>query len=538
MERAKEALLLLAVDPGLKGVLIAGGPGTAKTILARSFRALAGEEVPFVEAPLGMTEESLLGGVDFERTLRTGRRCLFPGLLARADGGVLFVDEVNLLEPWQAHVIGAGFASRFALIGTYDPREGPVAAALRDAVGLHVDAGELATREERAELMKRVLRIDPAWAEETVRLRARIAAARRRLGRVVLGQENLRQLSAAALSAGVEGHRADLLAARAARARAALMGRDRVEAEDLQTALEMVVLPRAARGSEAAARHREPAPTERGEAAEMMLEPMEAAEPRGVFDVESRCAAAGKAVTVRKNAGRGRYIRPVADRRRGGAVALEATVRAAAGNGGPLLRVKPRDLRFKQFRRKSGVLAIFAVDASGSMALNRIQQAKGALLRLLRKAYVHRDRIALISFRGREAELLLPPSRSVERAARAVERLAVGGGTPLGAALHQALEVARGKGCGAGPVLLALLTDGRANVAMNGLGVWEEIEELGAAIQTHRVQTVVIDTARDFAGDGEGQRVARLLGGRYLRLEPTAAAAEVMSGLVESVRRR
>ena len=163
------------------------------------------------------------------------------------------------------------------------------------------------------------------------------------------------------------------------------------------------------------------------------------------------------------------------------------------------------------------MLTIFVVDSSGSMAVSRMGQAKGALIRLLQKAYIYRDTVALISFRGDRAEVLLPPTRSVELAKRALDGLAVGGGTPLAAGLKAALELATRK-MDASRTLMVLLTDGRANV-----GVPEELEQACAALRAKRVTSVVIDNRERFAATGETERLADLLAGRHVCLNRPAS---------------
>lgn len=193
------------------------------------------------------------------------------------------------------------------------------------------------------------------------------------------------------------------------------------------------------------------------------------------------------------------------------------------------------DLRFKRFARREGVLYICAVDASGSMAVNRIRQAKGALSGLLRRSYVNRDRVALVAFGGRGAELLLRPSQSCALAKRRLDELPVGGATPLPAGLRRSLEVARSAARrGAGRIVLLVFTDGRANVPLGpaaGAGARAkkiacEIEQLGAALRALGVASVVVDTRRNYGARGEGESLARSLGGRYVRL-PVSGEGEL-----------
>jgi len=187
------------------------------------------------------------------------------------------------------------------------------------------------------------------------------------------------------------------------------------------------------------------------------------------------------------------------------------------------------DLRFKRYKRRSGTLFIIVVDASGSMALNRMAQAKGALTRLLQNAYRNRDRVSLIGLRGQGADLILPPTRSVELGKRVVDAMPVGGATPLAAGLVKALDVARdARMRDNSEVLIVLFTDGRANVSLrqqnqsepvsNDKSISDELREIGVVFTREGVRSVVVDTKSKFVGAGEGRALADLLGGRYLYL--------------------
>lgn len=203
------------------------------------------------------------------------------------------------------------------------------------------------------------------------------------------------------------------------------------------------------------------------------------------------------------------------------------------------------DLRYRRFKRAAATLFLFAVDASGSMALNRLAQAKGAMLRLLQDAYVHRDQVALVTFRRQSATLLLAPTRSVELAKRLVEAIPAGGATPLAAGLWKALEVARhARLRGISRTVLFLFTDGRANVSgeaaslrigkgMTGEGkrltLEAELHSVGAALRRQRVAVVLLDTKPKFILHNDARRLAEILGAHYRYLpradERTVAAA-------------
>ncbi|MET0625206.1 MAG: VWA domain-containing protein, partial [Pyrinomonadaceae bacterium] len=285
----------------------------------------------------------------------------------------------------------------------------------------------------------------------------------------------------------------------------------------------------------------------------------EALTPKGV---ESEARARRDASPSRRRAGargstfsaRGRYAGASSVKTGRGTVALDATLRAAAvrrvthevaapgasARVAPWVDVESEALRFKRFKSRVGTVFIFLVDTSGSMAANRIAQAKGALAQLLRRSYVNRDRVALISFREAGAELLLPPSTSASRARALLDALPVGGATPLASGLLRALEVARKTSAeGASRVRLVVFTDGRANVPLAGktsitgdarrerIGV--ELQTLGASLQKARVASLVVDTQHGFTADGRGRSLADALGGEYVRLPRALTESSLVS---------
>ncbi|KQT50471.1 magnesium chelatase ATPase subunit D [Methylobacterium sp. Leaf456] len=245
---------------------------------------------------------------------------------------------------------------------------------------------------------------------------------------------------------------------------------------------------------------------------EVVIEAAQAAIPK---DLLARLLAGGpslrKAEAGRKGAAaasqhKGRPVgsRPGDPRR--GRLDLIATLRTAApwqrlrrGEGETRrVIVAPEDFRIRRFRQRSETTAIFCVDASGSAALERLAEAKGAVELLLAEAYVRRDRVALVAFRGAGAEVLLPPTRSLVRAKRALAGLPGGGGTPLAAGLDAATALGLAVRRAGGTPVVVLLTDGRANVARSGLGgralAGEEALAAGRAIRHHGLRILVIDT--------------------------------------------
>lgn len=595
LELAQQALLLLAVEPRLRGIAVGAPAGAGKSSLARGMRDLlctGDRSVPFVELPLGVDEAGLLGGLDIEATLRAGKRVARAGALARADGGILYADQVNLLpdaiinpliaaiDTGEVRLEREGLSiqspARFVFIGSYDPAEGLPRRHLLDRLGLLLVLPRAMNEQARAEVVRRNL--DPAaaqaYADDLDLLRGLVQAAREQLPRVRIADEQIEQLVAMAALCGVEGHRADAFAVYAACAAAALGLRDHVEQEDLELAVRLVILPRATRlppppepppdeeppppppsnadDDTSDAPPEPPSDDELTIPPEQVLSALAAELPVELEQLPFRALRRGKTGSRGTVAGkRGRHIRSIPGDPRRGRIDVSATLRAAApfqplrrsqaGTDAASARVLLRgdDLRIKQYRSKAGALFLFAVDASGSMALHRMRQAKGAVHALLQKAYVHRDRVALLAFRGQSAELLLPPSQSVELARRALDLLPTGGGTPLAAALLAAIEVAQqARARGIMQTVLVLLTDGRANVGLRAgrEGVAEELQTLGRAVVAAGIQTIVVDTQRTYLSRGEARKLAEWLAGEYVYL-PNAQGEQIAALAVDRVER-
>ena len=570
LDAPRLALMLLAIEPRLRGVAFAGPAGSGKSALLHGLHALL-PDLPFEQLPIGADDEALLGGLDLEATLARGTRVVRTGLLARADGGVLAVEDCNLLPESAANQLLGALDSgevriereglslrspcRLRLVATFDPAEGSPRAHLLDRLGLIVALPRPGAAAARAEVVRRHLSpAEDLWQEDLGLLRDVVATARAGLAEVELGDRQARELAAAALAFGVQGHRADLFAQLVARASAALALRDRVEREDLELAVRFVLAPRATRNADATppeppqppteAPPPPPDPTREDATHDGLPEPDEmqlgdevlAALATDLPDVLAtlpfRAAHGGRSGSRGSTDGRrGRHVASVPGTPREGRLDVIATLRIAARGqrlraphparvGGRIV-VRAEDLRVKRFRDKAGALFLFAVDASGSMALNRMRQAKGAVHALLERAYVNRDRVALMSFRGQGAELLLPPTGSVELLRRAVDQIPTGGGTPLAATLVAALDVAQqARRRGLQNVVLVLLTDARANVGLKAdrAGVEDELRQLAMAAAATGLKSLVIDTQRSYLSQGSAQKLASWLGGQYLYL--------------------
>jgi len=554
-DEAKLALLLAAAEPAIGGVLLRGQKGSAKTTLARGLARLLADEAPFVELPIGTTEDRLVGSIDLAAALTGGEVRFSPGLLAAAHGGVLYVDEVNLLPDHLVDVlldvavsgvnrveregISHTHPSRFVLIGSMNPEEGDLRPQLLDRFGLAADVTAPTDPGERAEAVRRRMAFDAdpaafaaAWPDEA--LPANPAAA--------LPPALVHTVSTLCASVGAEGLRADLVICRAAVALAGLEGRAEATVDDVRRVASLALAHR---------RRRQPfddpgmSQDEIDEALEQTTqppddEPQRVASPDDPPDRVSRLEAPRTVATGggRRSVVEGARGRLVGDRAPSGplgSVAVGPTIRAAAArrsgtvdarrsgtvDAGPL--VATADVREAVREERAGNLVILAVDASGSMgAETRMEAAKGAVLGLLLDAYQRRDRVALVTFRGDDAEVALRPTGSVEVARARLTELPTGGRTPLAAGISTALGLAQHPG---DRPLLVLVSDGRATAAPEGIDPLVAAKEAAAAVRRQGVPAVVVDAEDGHTRLGLAAELAEAMGARYLTLPQFTAAS-------------
>lgn len=683
----KLALLLNVIDPTVGGVVIMGHRGTGKSTAVRALadllpqisrvkgcafgcdpedaeahcdecrdRDLDGQRlptekssVPVVNLPLGATEDRVCGSLNVEKALSEGIRAFEPGLLARANRGFLYIDEVNLLEDHLIDVLldvavtgrntveregmSLEHPARFVLVGSGNPEEGELRPQLLDRFGLHV----MITTEEDLDSRVAIVEARDGFTSDPTaflmkfksaqeQLRRRLRRASTLLPEVSVSRDILRNIAGLCARLRIDGHRGEITITRAARALAAFEGRRVVTEDDVRRVATMSLRHRL---------RRDPLdPTDGGERVEQALDtvfetpgiddgnaltmkegdepganggrapmrsrakshaapraspgvaPNSNGGPNGQSELDDRTRISApprlgyrisdglgdafssqmerrssrdlniSRASRRKSSGsssssdtHGRYVRAVTHRTVSRRLAIDATLRAAAleqatlqsslgtGHGGRRFVAKSA-LRYKRFSRRRGKLYIIAVDTSGSMAIDRLSHAKGALQDLLRKSYVNRDRVALISFGGDGASVIMPPGGSVTRAGRLLDSLAVGGSTPLPAALQRAAAVAsRASQGGVENIELLLFTDGRANVPLTSCDdgdivsrrrlIETEIESAGESLRRLGVSIAVVDTQNRFTSPGEGTALATRLGAQYLYLSPLSSLSSL-----------
>ena len=576
---------LFAVDPvGLGGVALRSPACDNRDQWLALLKSLLPTQTPLRRVPLNINDTALLGGLDLGATLQAGKPIALRGLLSQADGGVLVLAMAERMSLSSAARFGSVLDTGMVAL----QRDGLDTSAKASLGLVALDEGASDDEQMPAGLADRLaFRLlmgaqdedeeGPEWTAQEV------LNARERLSQVTIDDEAVQALCAAALALGIDSLRASVFAVRVARAAAALAGSNTVEEEHTGVAARLVLAPRATRLPPAAPPENEAqdTPAENQESlskpdapdaenkdesnadddqeetqdedpglpenlAELVLEAAQAAIPSGLLARlkmgqlhRAKTPTSGSAGALQKNALRGR---PVGARkgepRAGQRINVLETLRAAAPwqklrqrqqapTDGQIQRivVRKEDFHVTRFRQSGQTTTVFVVDASGSSALNRLAEAKGAVELLLADCYVRRDSVAVLAFRGQTAELILPPTRSLARAKRSLAGLPGGGGTPLANAIDAAILLAdqlRKKG---ETPIVVLLTDGKGNIARDGRpGRAQAAADALAAATEMRLRgfsTLLVDTSPQ--AQDAAKNLAQAMGAQYLAL-PYAGA--------------
>ena len=620
----KRALLLNVVDPTIGGVLIKGERGTAKSTGARALidllptirvvencpfrcdpddpvilcpycreKLVSGQRLVAVERsirlvnlPIGTTEDRLLGTIDIEKALKTGHKAFEPGLLAEAHRGILYVDEVNLLNDQivdlfldaaasgmnvvEREGISFSHASRFILVGTMNPEEGDLRPQLLDRFGLSVTIEGIHSLDERVEIIKRRLAFeqDPEgfrarWADADAELARNNVSAKALLPRVAFTENLLQTAAKLAEAMETDGHRADIVMMKTARANAAFEGRGKVAFEDLQLAARLA-LPHRVKKS----------PLRKGEMnQERVKEILDQSASAGSSDEEwapihqnkpkhssqtrnftspvecvTHLCSGSKLLrpqipwhrlVLGSHPGR-RFVLP--NPRKGGSVrgsrllqpgespadlSVIGTLCAAApyqqtrgANGS--LKFDWDDLRLRKRSRKTGLSLMMIVDSSASMRANdSMSTTKGIMEALFEDLYLRRDKLGIITFRHTNAEVVLPLSYNLREAVHSIEALPVGGRTPLAAGLDLGIRLLmqeKRKNRETLPVML-VFSDGRPNVSCFGGDPLDEAMFYAGEVKRQGIQAILVDSEFNPMATGYGFEIAQRMDAAYLTMD-------------------
>ncbi len=637
-EKMKKTLILNAINPKIGGVLIRGEKGTAKSTAVRALAGLLPEmevvegcvfgcnphnknemcedcleklqhgklntavrKMRVVDLPVSTTEDRAVGTLDIEHAIKKGEKRFEPGVLAAAHRGILYVDEVNLLDDHIVDVLldsaamgvntvereGVSYShpASFILVGTMNPEEGELRPQLLDRFGLCVDIEGIHEAPARVDVIKRRqgYENDPEqfaseWQESEIELCDRIVNAKNLHPQVQISDDMLELIAQICIDMHVDGHRADITMMKTATTIAAYHDRTAVTEEDVKEAAELVLSHRMRRKpfeeqtdyqdklDESLNKQKEKQ-QEKEQEQEKQPEHSEHKEQPGqqeqneqnseddedkqeVPDASSEITfemdepyqvkhlspghdkmnrkGSGRRTKTRTDSRSGRYVKSTIPHEKTSDIAFDATFRAAAPHqlnrekDGMAIAIRQPDIREKVRERKIGNTILFVVDASGSMgAQQRMSAAKGAILSLLIDAYQKRDRVGLIAFKGNSAELILPPTSSVELARKYLQNMPTGGKTPLPHGLMKGYEVIQSelrRDPDAYPFFI-LISDGRANVCLHGESALEETLEIASHIKAEGIHSTVIDTEVGAIRFGFARQISDALGARHLKLE-------------------
>jgi magnesium chelatase subunit D len=539
------AARLFALAPRVfKGMTLRGASPAREALVVA-----LGDALPLRRLPGHVDDERLLGGIDLAASLSAGRPIRQIGLIEESTGGALIAGMAERMDASiagrLAQALDDGQTALVLLDDATEPEEAPPA-SLTERLAFACDV----THSRRWQ----GITLDPPAGTL-----ADVAP---------LDDAALTALASTAEALGVDSVRALIHTGEAARGLAALAGRSVTNTSDHAGAVRLVLAPRATRlppeeAPEAPPEPPEPPPPDGSpedqsnsdqqqsepDLSDLLVEAAKAAIPADLLaslaqGKAPRRAGSSGSGQKRKAATRGKPLGARPGMPRGGhKLALIDSLRAAvpwqqvrrreqrADADAPII-MRKEDLRIRRFEERTARVTIFAVDASGSAAAARLAEAKGAVELMLGQAYVTRSEVALVAFRGDNAELLLPPTRSLTRARRALAELPGGGGTPLAMGLNAAREVAESVIARGRSAALVILTDGRANIAADGTPgrpqAKVDAEAAARAIAARGIEALVVDIS---ARPGpEGAALAAALEGRFLAL-PRADARMLQAAI-------
>jgi magnesium chelatase subunit D len=575
-EKLKEALILNAINPAIGGVLIFGEKGTAKSTAVRGLKNILGlissnKEVPLIELPLSTTEEMIVGTINIPNTLKSEQIQIEYGLLHKANGGIIYIDEVNLLEDHLVDVILDAAAmgvnrieregishehpANFILIGTMNPEEGELRPQLLDRFGI---SAKIKTETEvpiRKEIVCRRLEWEEEkqgfadnWRPEENSIGESIEKARQLLPKVSLSEKYLELAISLALQAKVEGHRVDIIICKTAKTLAALSGRKEVNEKDIYRAAEYALnhrtdsLPTPPSNespedpTENEAQNETPSPQSGSQSQSFQTEQPPATQNFETLDIITNAAqnnVSGKTIDPKHKVLRGKVIGAVdsnINTANQSEIAFFPTLIKSIRRGKKKLsEIDTSDLRFK--RRISGrkELHVLVIDTSASMGTSqRLSYAKGLMQRILKNDYQKKNYVAVVGTQGDKANVVLKPTRNFLQIDQVMSSIKAKGRTPLLHAIDSALNLVESfhRQNKFLTNLLVVISDGKMNVPFRN-SITEDLQWLGKRIKKLDLNNFIVDSNQKYNRSFLLQKMVNIFDGRYMAMEDTLLLGKI-----------
>ena len=577
--RWQDALLIakiLTIDPGgLGGVWLKSSVGPVRDYWLDYFKRVVDTQIPVIKIPHHTDETALLGGLDLLQTLQLQHKVYTQGLLSQAASGVVILSMAERLQVHTAACITQAFDATYqfgliALDESMGSEEEQLLPRIQERLAFKIEFDDLSYRACQAEYQPNV-----------------IEKFRESFAQIEVPDVAIEAITTAAQGLGIDSLRAIYFAIRASKAIAALRGGDQLTQEDIQTATRLVfshritALPQQTPANEQSSdqenipqeesppsekntdskeddTHQDESnedtsqnmPLSKDQLEEMIIEASKAYLPKGVLDslmeqqkvVQTQEYSQGKMGQLKKGLHRGQSLpsrQGKLDRSK--KLDLLKTIQAASpwqtirrqelgfGRDYPKIMIRSEDIYLKRYVMRSTSVTLFVVDASGSSALERLGEAKGAVELLLAQCYIRRDQVAMMTFRGNQVNLILTPTRSLVRAKRLLAAMPGGGGTPLASAIQTSTQYATQlKRKGQTPVLV-MMTDGRANVTAAGVGGREQAyaDALMAAQRAKNENLNILFVDTSFKTQEANQIIAQQMGAKYILLPQGKSSAVV-----------
>jgi magnesium chelatase subunit D len=572
------AAACMAVAPqAIKGIQIRAEAGPLRDFWLSYYAKLV--RAPIQKVPCTVEDDRLTGGIDIAASLTLGRPIQQGGLLKSTAGQTLVLAMAERLQPRTSALISQALDSEdFSVIAFDESRDDDesIAISLSEKLPVILTLGGVSLVDFES------IAVSPESDANELPITA-IDSARLLYRSVSFDEASLSAICNAAMALGVDSLRSPIAALTVAKVHAALQGRDSVEEEDLSFAVRVVIAPRATqmptdpsteesraeRPDESIKKPPEtsdqqndteqtpspPSEEEVSQLQELVLEAALASIPKDLLASLqtgakfAKAKSSGNSGALQRGGQRGRSVgifRKKPDAR--AKIHLLHTLRASiawqkirreqalAQNKQALLQkiiIRKDDFRYQKIEQKAKSTIVFAIDASGSSALHRLAEAKGAIELLLAQCYVRRDQVAVIAFRGNNADVILPPTRSLTRAKRSLAGLPGGGGTPLAAALDCLTQLANGIQKKGETPFVVLLTDGRANVSRGGSGgraqAQDDAKLAAKEFCASNISAIVLDTSPQPHYLAQG--LASDMGATYMPLP--FAGAQAISEVVQ-----